>query len=46
MVKIKKSKLMPKQEHIHTFAEIDVKAIREATGLKQQEFAIYPKFFD
>ncbi|MCC8373558.1 MULTISPECIES: NadS family protein [Photorhabdus] len=40
MVKIEKGELTPKPEHVHTFAEIDVKAIREATGLKQQEFAI------
>ncbi|WP_118986467.1 NadS family protein [Photorhabdus sp. CRCIA-P01] len=40
MVKIEKGELTPKPEHVHTFTEIDVKAIREATGLKQQEFAV------
>lgn len=40
MVSIEKGELTPKPEHVHTFSEIDVKAIREATGLKQQDFAI------
>ncbi|MBS9429317.1 NadS family protein [Photorhabdus akhurstii] len=40
MVKIEKGELTPKPEHVHTFTEIDVKAIREATGLKQQDFAV------
>ncbi|MDR9892534.1 NadS family protein [Pseudenterobacter timonensis] len=40
MVKIEKGEHIPVQEHVHTFSEIDVKAIREATGLKQQEFAV------
>lgn len=39
MVRIEKGQQMPKEQHVHTFSEIDVKAIREATGLKQQDFA-------
>lgn len=39
MVRIEKGEQMPKEQHVHTFSEIDVKAIREATGLKQQDFA-------
>lgn len=35
IVKIEKGELTPKPEHVYTFTEIDVKAIREATGLKQ-----------
>ncbi|BBV63965.1 hypothetical protein STW0522KLE44_03530 [Klebsiella sp. STW0522-44] len=40
MVRIEKGDETPKPEHVHTFSEIDVKAIREATGLRQQDFAI------
>ncbi|CNK70020.1 TPA: helix-turn-helix domain-containing protein [Yersinia enterocolitica] len=40
MVKIEKGEVTPEPEHIHTFTNIDVKAIREATGLKQQDFAL------
>ena len=40
MVRIEKGELTPQPEHVHTFSEIDVKAIRESTGLKQQDFAI------
>ena len=40
MVRIEKGEETPKSEHVHTFSEIDVKAIREATGLRQQDFAI------
>lgn len=40
MVKIEQGELTPKPEHVHTFTEIDVKAIREATGMKQQDFAL------
>ncbi|CNK69054.1 transcriptional regulator [Yersinia alsatica] len=40
MVKIENGELTPKPEHIHTFTDIDVKAIRETTGLKQQDFAL------
>ncbi|MBJ3816844.1 helix-turn-helix domain-containing protein [Shimwellia pseudoproteus] len=40
MVRIEKGEQTPAPEHVHTFSPIDVKAIREATGLKQQEFAI------
>lgn len=46
MVRIEKGEETPKPEHVHvhvhvhTFSEIDVKAIREATGLRQQDFAI------
>ncbi|MEL0553234.1 MULTISPECIES: NadS family protein [Enterobacteriaceae] len=40
MVRIEKGEQTPKVEHIHTFSEIDVRAIREATGLKQQDFAV------
>ncbi|VFZ48105.1 transcriptional regulator [Klebsiella pneumoniae] len=39
MVRIEKGEQMPMEQHVHTFSEIDVKAIREATGLKQQDFA-------
>lgn len=37
MVRIEKGEQMPMEQHVHTFSEIDVKAIREATGLKQQD---------
>ncbi|ROP60238.1 putative transcriptional regulator [Enterobacter sp. BIGb0383] len=40
MVRIEKGELTPQPEHVHTFSEIDVKAIRESTGLKQQDFAV------
>lgn len=40
MVKIERGEVTPKPEHVHTFTDIDVKAIREATGLKQQDFAL------
>ncbi|BDZ87924.1 transcriptional regulator [Escherichia coli] len=36
----KRVKKTPEPEHVHTFSEIDVKAIREATGLRQQDFAV------
>ncbi len=39
MVRIEKGEQTPAPEHVHTFSDIDVKAIREATGLKQQDFA-------
>ena len=39
MVRIEKGEQTPKVHHVHTFSEVDVKAIREATGLKQQDFA-------
>ncbi len=32
MVRIEKGEQMPMEQHVHTFSEIDVKAIREATG--------------
>lgn len=38
MVRIEKGEQMPKEKHVHTFSEIDVKAIREAPGLNQQDF--------
>ncbi|STM17461.1 HTH-type transcriptional regulator yiaG [Escherichia coli] len=37
MVRIEKGEETPEPEHVHTFSEIDVKAIREATGLRQQD---------
>lgn len=40
MIRIEKGEMTPQPEHVHTFSEIDVKAIRESTGLKQQDFAI------
>ena len=40
MVRIEKGEETPEPEHVHTFSEIDVKAIREATGLRQQDFAV------
>lgn len=40
MVRIEKGELAPQPEHVHTVSEIDVKALRESTGLKQQDFAI------
>lgn len=40
MVRIEKGEEAPEPEHVHTFSEIDVKAIREATGLRQQDFAV------
>ena len=40
MIKIERGEVTPKPEHVHTFTDIDVKAIREATGLKQQDFAL------
>ncbi|WP_297196800.1 NadS family protein [uncultured Pluralibacter sp.] len=40
MVKIEKGEIEPKPERVHTFSEIDVKAIRETTGLCQQDFAL------
>jgi len=40
MVRIEKGEQIPLPHHIHTFSEIDVKAIREATGLRQQDFAV------
>lgn len=39
MVKIETGELTPDTKHVHTFNEIDVKTIRESTGLKQQDFA-------
>ena len=39
MIRIEKGEQTPKVHHVHTFSEVDVKAIREATGLKQQDFA-------
>ena len=39
MIRIEEGELTPKVHHVHTFSEVDVKAIREATGLKQQDFA-------
>nr|WP_318384237.1 NadS family protein [uncultured Enterobacter sp.] len=39
MVHIEMGEISPSPEHVHSFSEIDVKAIREATGLRQQEFA-------
>ena len=39
MIKIEKGELTPEPQHVHTFSPIDVKAIRKATGLKQQDFA-------
>ena len=35
MVRIEKGEQMPMEQHVHTFSEIDVKAIREATGLRK-----------
>ncbi|MGE9244377.1 NadS family protein, partial [Escherichia coli] len=40
MVRIEKVEETPEPEHVHTFSEIDVKAIRAATGLRQQDFAV------
>lgn len=40
MVNIEQGKQSPKPEHVHTYSEIDVKSIREAAGLKQQDFAL------
>ena len=40
MVRIEKGEETPEPEHVHTYSEIDVKAIREATGLRQQDFAV------
>lgn len=40
MVRVEKGEHTPDSEHVHTFSPIDVKAIRETTGLKQQDFAI------
>jgi len=40
MVAIEKGEQTPSSEHVHHFSEIDVKAIREVTGLKQQDFAL------
>ncbi|MCV5632967.1 transcriptional regulator, partial [Escherichia coli] len=40
MVRIEKGEETPEPEHVHTFSAIDVKAIREATGLRQQDFAV------
>ncbi|MEA1149952.1 NadS family protein [Klebsiella pneumoniae] len=40
MVKIEKGEQTPEPQYVHTFSPIDVKAIREATGLKQQDFAL------
>ena len=40
MVRIEKGEETPEPENVHTFSEIDVKAIREATGLRQQDFAV------
>lgn len=40
MVKIEKGEQTPDPAHVHTFSPIDVKAIREATGLKQRDFAV------
>lgn len=40
MVRIELGAETPALGHIHTFREIDVRAIREATGLKQQDFAV------
>ena len=34
MIRIEKGEQTPKPEHFHTFSKIDVRAIREATGLK------------
>lgn len=39
MVRIEQGVEAPAPEHIHAFSDIDVKAIREATGLRQQDFA-------
>ena len=40
MVRIEKGEQTPEPQHVHTYSPIDVKAIREATGLKQQDFAL------
>ncbi|KNC12998.1 XRE family transcriptional regulator [Klebsiella sp. RIT-PI-d] len=40
MVRIEKGEQTPEPDYVHTFTAIDVKAIRETTGLKQQDFAM------
>jgi len=40
MVRIEKGEQTPEPEPVHTFIPIDVKAICEATRLKQQDFAV------
>lgn len=39
MVKIEAGEINPESKHVRTYNEIDVKKIREATGLKQKDFA-------
>lgn len=39
MVKIERGEVMPDPKNIYEFPEIDVKAIRRATGVTQREFA-------
>lgn len=36
MVRIEKGEQTPKVHHVHIFSEVDVKAIREATGLNSR----------
>ena len=40
MVALETCEYTPSSELVHHFREIDVKAIREVTGLKQQDFAL------